>query len=209
MLRFLNPRSPSLMLRLCHDKLPKVVPSRFTTLNRGRGGDEVCSVNVYQLCNFDWIGLKGHVQDFRLSPVLRTEGMLWWRRKKLCLYIYIPSLFSRKALTSFVRNSSCFCNSSNLPPSRHPLHAAVRQFGQQETKIISKNQCILQPEYFMNTPPRRSRRIWFQNNWQLEQNELRRMLDERQKYAFIILFKWLNIYNTETSRFSWEGGDLY
>ena len=51
------------MLRLYHGKIPKVVSPRFTTLNWGRGGDEVCSVNVYQLSNLGWIGLKGYVQD--------------------------------------------------------------------------------------------------------------------------------------------------
>ena len=57
------------MLRLYHGKIPKVVSPRFTTLNWGRGGDEVCSVNVHQLSNLGWIGLKGHVQDcsFRAS----------------------------------------------------------------------------------------------------------------------------------------------
>ena len=51
------------MLRLCYGKIPKVVSPRFTTLNWGREGDEVCSVNVYQLSNLGSIGLKGYVQD--------------------------------------------------------------------------------------------------------------------------------------------------
>ena len=46
------------MLRLYHGKIPKVVSSWFTTLNWGRGGDEVCSVNVHQLSNLGWIGLN-------------------------------------------------------------------------------------------------------------------------------------------------------
>ena len=45
------------MLRLYHGKIPKVVSPRFTTLNWGRGGDEVCSVNVHQISNLGWIGI--------------------------------------------------------------------------------------------------------------------------------------------------------
>ncbi len=59
------------MLRLYHGKIPKVVSPRFTTLNWGRGGDEVCPVNVHQLSNLGWIGLKGCVQDCR--SVRRVE----------------------------------------------------------------------------------------------------------------------------------------
>ena len=43
------------MLRLYRGIIPKVVSPRFTTLNWGRGGDEVCSVNVHQLSNLGWI----------------------------------------------------------------------------------------------------------------------------------------------------------
>ncbi len=51
-------------MRLCHGKILNVVPnSRFTTLNWGRGGKDVCSVNVHELSNLGWIGLKGYVQD--------------------------------------------------------------------------------------------------------------------------------------------------
>ena len=46
------------MLRLYHGKILKVVSPRFTTLNWGRGGDEVCSVNVHQFSNLGWIGLN-------------------------------------------------------------------------------------------------------------------------------------------------------
>ncbi len=56
------------MLRLYHGKISKVVSPRFTTLNWERGGDEVCSVNVHQLSNLDWIGLKGYVQDCSKKP---------------------------------------------------------------------------------------------------------------------------------------------
>ena len=57
------------MLRMYHGKIPNVVSPRFTTLNWGRGGGtggegEVCSVNVYQLSNLSWIGLKNYVQDY-------------------------------------------------------------------------------------------------------------------------------------------------
>ena len=51
------------MLRLYHGKIQKVFSPRCTTLNWGRGGDQVCSVNVHQLSNLGWIGLKGYVQD--------------------------------------------------------------------------------------------------------------------------------------------------
>ena len=44
-------------------KYQKLFPSRFTTLNWARRGDEVCSVNMHQLSNLGWIGLKGHIQD--------------------------------------------------------------------------------------------------------------------------------------------------
>ncbi len=54
------------MLRLYHGQIPKVVSPRFTTLNWGRGSDEVCSVNVHQLSNLGWTGLKDYVQDSRL-----------------------------------------------------------------------------------------------------------------------------------------------
>ena len=54
------------MLRLYHGKILKVVSPRFTTLNWGRGGDEVCSVNVHKLSKLGWIGLKGYVQDCSL-----------------------------------------------------------------------------------------------------------------------------------------------
>ena len=50
------------MLRLYHGKIPKVVSPRFTTLNWGRGGDEVCSVNVHHLSNLGWIGVKGYAE---------------------------------------------------------------------------------------------------------------------------------------------------
>ena len=45
-LLFVSPRSPSSMLNLCHAKLPKVVSDLFTTLNCGKGGDEICFVNA-------------------------------------------------------------------------------------------------------------------------------------------------------------------
>ena len=64
-LRFLKPHSLHSMLRLCHGKIPKVVSSRFTTLNWWRGDDKVCPVNVHQLSNLGRIGLKGYVQDCR------------------------------------------------------------------------------------------------------------------------------------------------
>ena len=31
----------------------------------GKGGGEVCSVNVHQLSSLGWIGLEGYVQDCR------------------------------------------------------------------------------------------------------------------------------------------------
>ncbi len=55
------------MLRLYHGKILKVVSPRFTTLNWGREGDEVCSVNVHQLSN---LVLKGCVQDCRHGKCL-------------------------------------------------------------------------------------------------------------------------------------------
>ena len=65
MLLFVSLRSPSSMLNLCHAKLPKVVSDLFTTLNCGKGGDEICFVNaqynfaVLPGCN----SLKGYAQD--------------------------------------------------------------------------------------------------------------------------------------------------
>ncbi len=51
------------MSRLYHGKIPEVVSPRYTTLDWERVGGEVCSVNVHQLFNLDWIGLKGYVND--------------------------------------------------------------------------------------------------------------------------------------------------
>ncbi len=68
------------MLRLCHGKTPKVVSPRFTTLNWGRGGDKVYSVNVHQLSNLGWIGLKGYVQDCR--SVRRVELIMVSNRRR-------------------------------------------------------------------------------------------------------------------------------
>ena len=50
--------------------MAKYVSPRFTTLNWGRGGDEVCSVNVHELSNLGWIDLKGYVQDCNIKSGL-------------------------------------------------------------------------------------------------------------------------------------------
>ena len=56
---------------------------RFTTLNWGRGGEELRFVNVHQLSNLGWIDLKRYIQDFRfeglgprrIGPRGRSEGL--------------------------------------------------------------------------------------------------------------------------------------
>jgi hypothetical protein len=69
----LNPRSPNSMLSLCHGKLPKVVSALFTTLNP-RGGDKICFVNLQELCNIGWNGLKGFVQDCDILDKFLTSN---------------------------------------------------------------------------------------------------------------------------------------
>ncbi len=76
------------MLRLHHGKIPKVVSPRFTTLKWGRGGDEVCSVNVHRLSNLGWISLKGFVQD--CSSLLTYQNT---NRKNPCLQ-YVKNIWT-------------------------------------------------------------------------------------------------------------------
>ena len=67
-MRLLNLHFPHLMLILYHGIIPKVVSLWFTILNWGRGGDEVCSVNVHQLSNLGWL----------ISSVMSKIAFLKW-----------------------------------------------------------------------------------------------------------------------------------
>ena len=71
--------------------IPKVVFPRFTTLSWGRGGDEVCSVNVHQLSNLGWIGLKGCVEDCRPGEIFGISNIrriYEQQQKKLVRFAY-------------------------------------------------------------------------------------------------------------------------
>ncbi len=67
------------MLRLYHGKIPKVVSPRFTTLNWGRGDDEVCLYLGFPNINF-----QAH---FRFKEVILslTVYCLWEKQLNLLM----------------------------------------------------------------------------------------------------------------------------